>query len=254
MKIIIIVIILIIIYYILITSNQIIQRFQDKDKYKFGILICCYNRPQFLLKTLESLKKSNLENCFICIIDDHSYDTRTTKLIRNFSIKGVKIIKKRNSHNLGIAKSLLLGFEILFPQCEYLTNIDSDVIMKKDWLTKLESTYKKAISLKLGATDYVVTGFNCIKCMHPIIKTYTTLCHKKSIGGVNMFYHRKLYKPLFKKVLSVANKNHGWDWSIVDIGKKMNIWMITTKPSVIQHIGISGLNSSSRRYDIAPDF
>ena len=55
-------------------------------------------------------------------------------------------------------------------------------------------------------------------------------------------------KVEFKKVLLVANKNHGWDWSIVDIGKKMNVWMITTKPSVIQHIGISGLNSSSRRY------
>ena len=34
------------------------ESFANKQ-YKYGILICCYNRPEFLKKTLESLKQTN---------------------------------------------------------------------------------------------------------------------------------------------------------------------------------------------------
>ena len=236
-------------------TNNTIQPFTD-IKYQYGIVLCCYNRPEFLKKTLISLSISNLENTIICIIDDYSQNKETISLIRNYNIPGVKIIKKRNSRNYGVSKSLLDGFETLYPLCKYLTNIDSDVIMKRDWLDKLKYTYEEVSKLKskLNARDFVITGFNCKNCMHPIIKTYPNLYLKKSIGGVNMFFNRKLFIPLFSKVLKSSNKNHGWDWSIVRIGKKLDIVMITTRPSVIQHIGFSGLNSSSRRYDIAKDF
>ena len=34
----------------------------SSTKYKYGILMCCYNRPEILKKTLESLKKTNKED------------------------------------------------------------------------------------------------------------------------------------------------------------------------------------------------
>ena len=115
------------------------ESFSNKQ-YKYGILMCCYNRPEFLKKTLESLKKTNIEDLnqsVIYIIDDHSENKETTKLIEDYvnDIKNVKGINNleikidRNRNNMGIAKSLKKGFTFLYPKCEYLTNIDSDVQM-----------------------------------------------------------------------------------------------------------------------------
>lgn len=227
--------------------------FNDK-KYKYGIVLCCYNRPEFLKKTIASLSQSNLENSIICIIDDNSTDPITIDLIKQFEIKGVNIIKIKNSKNLGISKSLLIGLETLYPKCSYLTNIDSDVVMKKNWLSVLESTYHKVKTSEIKGRDYVITGFNCTRCVHPIIKQYDSYCHKKSIGGINMFFQSSLFPVMFKKILSRARKNHGWDWTVVKMTNHMKIPLITTKPSVIQHIGISGLNSNKKHYDYADDY
>tara|TARA_Y100001980_G_C14429036_1_gene218018 strand:+ start:80 stop:820 length:741 start_codon:yes stop_codon:yes gene_type:complete len=224
----------------------------NKKKYKYGIVLCCYNRPEFLKKTLNSLSHSNLENSIICIIDDCSTDANTINLIKNFKINNIPIIKIRNANNLGISKSLLRGFETLLPKCYYLTNIDSDVIMKKNWLSTLEYTYNKVKNSNLKGSDYIITGFNCSVCVHPIIKQYDSFNHKKSIGGINMFFHYKLFKRIFKKIL-LDNKNH-WDWRVVDKAHELNILLITTKSSVIQHIGITGMNSDKQKYDYAEDY
>ena len=34
------------------------ESFANKQ-YKYGILMCCYNRPEFLKKTMDSLKETN---------------------------------------------------------------------------------------------------------------------------------------------------------------------------------------------------
>ena len=46
----------------------------------------------------------------------------------------------------------------------------------------------------------------------------------------------------------------GWDWEVCRKARNNNCYIVVTKPSVIQHIGITGLNSSSKRHDVAEDF
>ena len=141
--------------------------------YTYGILICCYNRPEFLKKTLDSLKKSNLQNAMIYIIDDHSADKTTTKMIDRFEIPGVEIIKERNRTNLGINDSMIKGFTFLYPKCEFLVTIDSDVELKPEWLIKLHQVYQEGKMAFPTARDFLVTGFNCTStCNHKIKKTY----------------------------------------------------------------------------------
>ena len=216
-------------------------------------MLCCYNRPQFLEDTLKSLAESDLTNSIICIIDDCSSNSKTIELINNFYIPGVKIIKKRNSKSIGISKSLSNGFEIVYHLAEYLTNIDSDTIMKKDWLNKLKTTYKEVKETILDVNDVIITGFNCTNCKnHPIIKTYDKFNIKRSIGGVNMFFRKQLYPELFKNALRVGF--NGWDLKVIQKARNINILPIATIPSVIQHIGSTGLNSKKNRYDFAADF
>ena len=231
--------------------------FYNQYKYDYGIVILCHNRPEFLKKTLNSLRNSNLSNTLICIIDDSSTNTETINLVKNFSLTKNKIIKHTNKSNLGIDRSLQIGFDLLYPYCKFMLNIDSDVIVKKNWLQKLKSTYYTSRYTTLSKV--IVTGFNCTSsCLHKIIKSYNTFHHKKSIGGINMFFHRSLYHTFFRKILTNRNKQRtkirGWDWDIVNEATKKNILLIATNPSVVQHIGITGINSSKKHCDIAEDF
>jgi len=232
-------------------SLDISQNIPLHDKYTYGVVLCCYNRPGYLEQTLQSLKESNLDNTVICIIDDHSTDEGTVKLINNYFIPGVKIIKIRNDTNIGINHSLYKGFTTIYPLCEYMTNIDSDVILKPHWLKTLYDTYESASSYKNG---YIITGFNCVQsCNHKIIKSYPEFHVKQSIGGINMFFDKNIYDKIFREVLSKSPKNYGWDWNVVYKANSMNIVLLSTNPSVIQHIGYEGLNADGDP-DIAEDY
>ena len=218
------------------------------SKYKYGIVLCCHNRPGYLKTTLDSLSNSNLKDSVICIVDDFSDDKKTINLIKSFNITSVKIIKITNKENLGISLSLLEGFNQVLPLCTYMVNIDSDVIIKRDWLSTLEKTYNSYN--KLFSNKVIATGFNCIdSCDHKIIKEFDDFYIKKSFGGINNFYHKDLFY-IYKKILKTGIL---WDWNLVDYCNENNITLIATKPSTIQHIGVNGMNSS-RRYDYAEDF
>ena len=67
-----------------------------------------------------------------------------------------------------------------------------------------------------------------------------------------MFFNKSVYDKIIKNVL--IKSDNSWDWDVVNETIKYNIKLITTKPSCIQHIGVSGLNSNKNRYDTADDF
>jgi glycosyltransferase involved in cell wall biosynthesis len=240
------------------------ESFANKQ-YKYGIIICCYNRPEFLKKTLESLKHTNKEDLnqsIIYIIDDHSDNKETTKIIEDYDIKnldgvdtlGLKI--NRNRHNIGIAKSLEKGFTYLYPKCEYLTNIDSDVLVKPNWLSKLQEVYERSNRDINDGNGVLVSGFNCtpLNCEHKILSSNDLYHVKRSIGGINTFFHRDKYDDYINVIGNVKNGAH-WDWRLCDHCKRQHIPIIVSKPSVIQHIGFNGLNSFGKeKYDYAEDF
>ena len=248
----------------LISINK--ESFSNKQ-YKYGILMCCYNRPEFLKKTMDSLKQTNkndLNQSIIYIIDDHSDNNETSKMIENYAseIKNMKGLDNldvkinRNRHNMGIAKSLEKGFTFLYPKCEYLTNIDSDVLVKPNWLSKLQEVYDRSNRERNDGNGVLVSGFNCTppNCDHKI-ESSTGLYHvKKSIGGINTFFHRDKYDDYVNVIKNVKKGAH-WDWRLCDHCKSNNIPIIASNPSVIQHIGFTGLNSFGKeKYDYAEDF
>tara|TARA_B100000963_G_scaffold293748_1_gene264213 strand:+ start:1 stop:807 length:807 start_codon:yes stop_codon:yes gene_type:complete len=238
------------------------ESFANKQ-YKYGILICCHNRPEFLKKTLESLKQTNKEDLnqsILYIIDDCSDDKETTKMIEEYDIKSLEGVNdlefkmNRNMKNMGIAKSLEKGFTYLYPKCEYLTNIDSDVLVKPNWLSKLQEVYERSNREKNDGNGVLVSGFNCTppNCDHKIVSTNDLYHVKKSIGGINTFFHRDMYNDYINVI---GNNNKLWDWRLCEHCEHNNIPIIVSNPSVIQHIGFTGLNSHGKnRYDYADDF
>ena len=242
------------------------ESFANKQ-YKYGILMCCYNRPEILKKTLESLKQTNkddLNQSILYIIDDHSSNKKTSTIIEDYvadikSIGGVDNLEvkiNRNRENMGIAKSLEKGFTFLYPKCEYLTNIDSDVLVKPGWLPKLQEVYDRSNRERNNGNGVLVSGFNCTppNCDHKILSSNDLYHVKKSIGGINTFFHRDMFDNYVNVIKNVKKGAH-WDWRLCDHCKRQNIPIIVSNPSVIQHIGFTGLNSFGKeKYDYAEDF
>lgn len=224
-------------------------------KKKYGIVMTCFNRPEYLSQTFVSLENSDVSDTIICIVDDYSSDIDTQELIHNFKIRNrsCEIIKLRNHNNIGGCLSLKRGIDKIKDRCHYLCNIDNDVLVKYNWLKELENVFIKG--KEVFKTDINITsGFNCTTtCGHKIIKEYPDFYIKKTIGGINMFFNNKTYERVINPILSTNSRK--WDWDICYNAENNGCPITITKPSVIQHIGIHGMFSYGiHRYDYAEDF
>ena len=107
---------------------------------------------------------------------------------------------------------------------------------------------------KNDGNGVLVSGFNCTppNCDHKIVSTNDLYHVKKSIGGINTFFHRDMFNDYINVI---GNNNKLGDWRLCEHCEHNNIPIIVSNPSVIQHIGFTGLNSHGKnRYDYADDF
>lgn len=215
---------------------------------KIGIVITTFNRPNYLRQTLESLNRADLLDANILIVDDASRDIQAQRLIRPY-----KTI--RNIRNLSIRHSLQIGFDRLVSDgCDLLINIDSDVILRKDFLSKLIELHKQY-------PNQIVSGFNTLtksrtgNVRHPIVSSHNGYVTKRSIGGVNMVMSVNTYLTIVKPALleSQRTRDH-WDKIACRISNEQGKLIIVSSPSVIQHIGFDSAMGHRDNPDIAEDF
>lgn len=91
-------------------------------------------------------------------------------------------------------------------------------------------------------SDILLSGFNVESKRHSIIEKKENFIIKNSVGGCHMFFPKDMYTKSIRRCLI----SHKWDSNIVESVKEFNTKIITTNPSVIQHIGI---NTSINRHD-----
>lgn len=215
---------------------------------KIGLLITTFNRPEYLRQTLDSLSRCDLTGINILIVDDCSRDPQTIELIRPYTVM-------RNIRNISIRYSMQIGFDRLVSDgCDVLINLDADVIVRKDFLSKL-------IELYTLFPDRIISGFNTLtknrigKARHPIASSHDGYVTKKSIGGVNMCMGVNTYHTIVKPALveSQQTRDH-WDKIACRISNEKGKAIIVSSPSVIQHIGFDSAMGHRDNPDIAEDF
>lgn len=261
-----------------------IKNFDVLKKYNFGCVFTTYNRPDIVLNTIKSLQNSFIPDDFLLVVIDDSSDEEI-----NFSIKCDHLIFKKEK-NYGVANSLAIGWDIVyFLKIPFLLNIDSDVIVTENWLSRIFFVYNKF--LELYKKNCIVTGFN--GQYHNVLKTNDDFLIKESIGGVNLFFSRTIYpqvrrcltthsqnsqsveqilkdvslytksKPIkSEKLIKIINKKgwdaktsaNGWDWSLVSLCHLLDVPMVCTNPSVIQHVGLKGLHQNRNNFEKSLDF
>ena len=216
-----------------------------------GLVITTYNRPDYVERCFASLQQSNLQNTVVVIVDDASSDKATLELIKQFTLPEVnQLIKltRQNKYGFQVHESLKLGWDLLHYtyQVDYLCNLDSDAIVKSHWLETLQITYMQQ---QPYYNNFLLTGFNTLN--HPIRKEHQDIYVKESFGGINTFFaagnfYRNTIRPCLVDTI--------WDWQVVHTMAAYDYPILCTKPSVVQHIGKTGENSTLEKYDFAADF
>lgn len=172
---------------------------------------------------------------------------KTAALIKEFAIDSVPIIKifKRKQGNM--FESLRFGWDLLkdLLQCEYLCCLDSDTVLKSDWLKQLRWTYQ-LIEETMSHPNFLLSGFNASS--HSIVEKHDRYYIKASLGGNNLFYASNIYHRLRPSLYDVF-----WDHEMVKRIRLLKGGLFCVRPSVVQHIGRLGLWSDNN-YDVALDF
>lgn len=218
---------------------------------KVGLLITTYNRPEYLKQCLGSLERTELGGVEVLIVDDCTTDRETIEILNS-----TKYNTLRKTENKRIVDSLLTGFNQLFSQgCEVVMNLDSDAIVRNDFIAVLTDLHNRF-------PDTIVTGFNCLTRQrngderHEIVEQHSEYSLKKTVGGVNMMFNRKVYDSIVRPSLESTLSRGNWDHVTCLNLQKADKLVVCATPSVVQHIGIHSSmgHTGAEVPDVADDF
>jgi len=212
---------------------------------KVGLLICTFNRPEYLKQCLWSLERADLSMVNeLMIVDDHSTNQETIQLIKSFNFKNSHQNLFISEENKGIKHSLLTGYEYLFQKNDIVINIDSDAIVRADFVERL---------IENKPLGDILTGFHCTTKnangteRHKILEDVGHLYLKQSVGGINFCIDKVAYESFVKPALL---KPGNWDHNACINAKGA----YCLKESVIQHIGFDSSMNHNEAPDVADDF
>ena len=217
--------------------GRLIRHNIKNKSYKYGLVVPFYSRVNYVKDFLESLQQSDLSNCLIIFMDEsmtkdvNEDHIAVHSLIKNFKIPNlIKVFKNKHGN---MFDSILTGWDMIYPFCDHLITLDSDTIMKKDWVSKINESYY-AMKNDYPDNQFIIcSGFNTENKRHCIIEKRSQYILKNSVGGCNMFFHKDIYPDYIRKTLI----SHKWDSNIISYIQFLNGVIGTTNPSVIQHIG-----------------
>ena len=217
--------------------GRLIRHNVKKKSYKYGLVVPFFSRANYVKEFLESLYQSDLSNCIVIFMDEsmtkdvNEDHIAVHALIKNFKIPN--LIKVFKNHHGNMFDSILTGWDMIYPFCDHLITLDSDTIMRKDWISKIDRSFQAMKNDYPGNPFILASGFNTETERHRIIERRSQYILKNSVGGCNMFFHKDIYPDYIRKTLI----SHKWDSNIIIYIQELGGIIGTTTPSVIQHIG-----------------
>jgi glycosyltransferase involved in cell wall biosynthesis len=226
---------------------------------KVSLIITTFERPAYLQRCLDSVRRADLSqvDC-VLIVDDCSKDKQTIKLINDFELEGVELIKAFSKENRSIKGSLLFGCDLLFNSCDIVINLDGDAIVAPQFANVL-------MKLKERFQENIITGFCCFTKnkdgseRHSVLKMADDYTERKSVGGINMLFDVRQYNNWIRPTLVRCIEQGGnWDDHSCRASIASGHRIITSRPSVVQHIGTEfssmGHSAGGEPPDVATDF
>lgn len=220
------------------------------------LLVRSYERPSYLRKTLESLLESDIDLCIKrYIYDDGSVNKTVLDIFNNENLinKKGKEFKIVRSNNMGCKQSYIKALNLIKNDNNniedyFICTLDNDVIVKPDFISKLNYFYLKAFDI-FKTNNILFTGFNPSNTHLTKIKEYDGFYRKKTAGGINFFFHIKFLNFIVNS-WQIGDNDHGVNQYMI----KNNYPLLCLNKGVINHIGKHGLWSNGINYDFDRNF
>lgn len=242
------ILILLLLLLLYLNLNKSSETFTIHKNPKILFLMRSYNRPEYLEKSLKSLDNTDITKCFKKIIYDDNSNKETLDILKKYEQKYDIIYNNTNYKQKSMVKLLDIILNRDYDY-DYICYLDNDIETNKNLIEKCINIFELIKKEQNLQNDKILlTGFNSHR-NHKTIKKYENYIEKNTIGGIHMFFH----KSLIKKIRDWWNR--GQDWEICYGLKGEGGRIFCAKPSIIDHIGIIGDNSSGiDKYDKAIDY
>ena len=147
---------------------------------KVSVVMTCYNRPNFLDKSIKSILNQTYTNFELIIVDDCS-DNETNQLLKNFESKDKRIKLHFNKSNRGPTYTFNKG--LYLASTNFIARMDSDDISHPQRLqTQVEFLMKNSNVFVVG------TGVNFINEQDEIIRSLCFKRTKRNFKCIKVYY------------------------------------------------------------------
>jgi glycosyltransferase involved in cell wall biosynthesis len=211
-------------------------------KFKIGMAVLAYERPEYLKMCLDSLFKTNLHDYDITFLisDDGSKNPAVRKIINQKYDPKYKIIRNftpKGPNNAGAAINKAMRKLLLINEFDIIGWCDSDCLFHPEWLDK---TMKISLWAKKNHQNHVLGPFSSFNSsnydFHRILGTYKSpygnYVVKRQMGMLNYFY----FKEDFLK-LGFFQENKNDETLMTRKFERLGVRNFCTETSYVEHIG-----------------
>lgn len=167
---------------------------------KYDVIVLTYNSQKFLEKVLDSVYRE-IPVCHLIVVDGYSTD-KTLEIVQKYP--NVKVVQSRKS----LGKCREIGIREV--DTEWFVFVDSDVVLRKDWLKKMKEYIQPEVGAvegldvvidpRRGAMQFAMERLKRLRKI-PIGQrrafTGDTLIRTKAVKDITIPEHLKVYEDEF---------------------------------------------------------
>lgn len=194
-----------------------------------------YNRPEYLKRTLNSLRENPIKNGTLHIYDDAS-DPETKQIISDFAQNsGMRVEVTFRPQNIGCDPNICQSLWDVLQKTgdEYVVNLESDIVFHPDWekqyFLQMRKLFDKGI--RFGG----LTLFQTESQMSNVKSFDSELMECEIITGMGLMVSWDIMRQIM-----IHGANGGWDWAYIHYAKGSNKKLFSTKLQFIENIGEYG--------------
>ena len=220
------------------------------------VLLCIrsYNRPTYLINTLNNLLKCDLDKVYkIIIFDDCSNDERTIKILDRFAVMD-KFHIVRTINNVGCSKSYLDLLDYIEIQIKansnikYICIIDNDVLLKSHFINRLFTVFLECKNA-YKTDNVLLSGFRPTNThLGQEYNMHRNFHSRSTVGGLCYYFSKNF----------IGTIREGWkrddDWGVSAIIKEKDYHFCCLNKGVVNHVGAQGLHSFRETTKVTFDY
>lgn len=154
---------------------------------QFSLIICTYNRPESLLRLLDSVSEQETGPDEVLIVDG-SYGNETRDSLETFGLQELQYYQV-DEEDRGLTRQRNFGLSQVNPDSEVICFLDDDVVLEKEYFLELLKTYKLQPNA-VGVGGYILDDTQWKTGRKPTFEEFEIDGYVRKLGSRNVLRKR----------------------------------------------------------------